>query len=72
LLSNATPDGPVDAELVARLQSEFSDGQIVEIAVVCAVLTGMAKLLFAFDWGEREAYCPFPGHDRAGGWGVQA
>lgn len=68
MLSNATPDGPVEDALLARLQTEFSDGQIIEIAVVCAVLTGMAKLLFAFDLGEKEDYCPFPGHGRAGGW----
>ncbi|MCS6801862.1 MAG: hypothetical protein RMM58_01825 [Chloroflexota bacterium] len=30
--------------------------------MVCAVLTGMAKLLFAFDLGEREDFCAFPGH----------
>ncbi|GIW05352.1 MAG: hypothetical protein KatS3mg060_0157 [Dehalococcoidia bacterium] len=58
----------MDDDLLARLQAEYTDGQIMEIAVVCAVLTGMAKLLFAFDLGEREDYCPFPGHGQAGGW----
>ncbi|MCL6649613.1 MAG: hypothetical protein K6U89_14920 [Chloroflexi bacterium] len=49
------------------MQRHFSDGTILEIAVVIAVLTGMAKLLFALDLGEREEYCPFPGHS-PGGW----
>ncbi|MFN8532699.1 MAG: hypothetical protein U0556_04055 [Dehalococcoidia bacterium] len=58
----------MDDELLARLQAAFSDGEIIEFAVVCAMLTGMAKMLFAFDLGQREEYCPFPGHAEGGGW----
>jgi alkylhydroperoxidase family enzyme len=60
LMANSTPDGTVTEELLARLQAAFTDGQIIEIAMVIAVLCGMAKLLFTFDLAEREDYCTFP------------
>lgn len=36
----------------------FSDGEILELGVVAAVLTGMAKMLFVYDLVSREAVCP--------------
>lgn len=59
-MANSTPDGMVSEELLTRLRREFGEGQIVEIAMVIAVLCGMAKLLFTFDLAEREDYCTFP------------
>ncbi len=59
-MANSTPDGPVDSSLMARLQAGFTNGQIMELAMVMAVLSGMAKLLFTFDLAEREEYCTFP------------
>jgi hypothetical protein len=38
----------------------------MEIGMVCAVLCGMAKLLFTFDLAEREDYCTFPHTERLG------
>ena len=35
-----------------RLQSHFSDEQIVEMSVVFAILTGMAKMLAATGWSN--------------------
>jgi alkylhydroperoxidase family enzyme len=52
------PRGYVDDVLEAQLKEHFSDGQIVELGMVCAQLVGMAKLLFAFDWADKEDYCP--------------
>jgi AhpD family alkylhydroperoxidase len=36
----------------------FEDGEVFELGVVAAVLTGMAKFLFVFDLVSREAVCP--------------
>ena len=52
------PRGYVDDTLEAQLREYFSDAQIVELGMVCASLVGMAKLLFAFDWADKEDYCP--------------
>ena len=54
------PTGRLTPALYARLQSHFSDGELLELAMVMAVLCGMAKCLFAFDLVEKEAGCPFP------------
>lgn len=35
------------------------DAEIMELAMVMAILTGMAKILFAFNFVEKEAYCSF-------------
>jgi uncharacterized membrane protein len=60
-LSNACADGQVDEDLMNALQKDFSDEQIVEMAIVTAVLVGMAKMLFAMNWAERSNACPI-GH----------
>lgn len=61
VLSNAVADGSVNKELESQLRDHFSDGQIMELAMVIAVLTGMARLLFAFDLADKEDACPI-GH----------
>ena len=53
-----SPNGYVDAALHTELREYFDDAAIVELGVVAAVLTGMAKFLFAYDLVEREASCP--------------
>ncbi len=63
IMSWREPTGTVDDDLLAQLQEYFSDGEIMELAMVCAVLTGMAKLLFAFDLADKEAPCPFNAPD---------
>jgi AhpD family alkylhydroperoxidase len=50
--------GHLDGPLYRMLRTHFDDGQIFELGVVCAVLTGMAKFLFVFDLVSREANCP--------------
>jgi len=57
-LSN--PAGQLDKALYARLREHFDDAQVLELGVVAAVLTGMAKMLFVYDLVEKEDYCPFP------------
>jgi alkylhydroperoxidase family enzyme len=49
----------VDAALYAELRPHFDGGQIFELGMTMAVLTGMAKFLFTFDLVEREDYCEF-------------
>ena len=50
--SQLTPD------LYQRLRTYYSDKQIMEMGMICAVLTGMAKLIFTFDMVTREPQCP--------------
>lgn len=58
VLSNAVQDGMVDERLATELRRYYTDGQIMELAMVIAILTGMARLLFAFDLADREQACP--------------
>ncbi len=53
------PKGRVSRDLYARLKDHFSDGELVELGVIMAVLCGMAKFIFAYDLVEKEDYCPF-------------
>lgn len=53
------PRGHLDPALYAELRSHFDDAQIVELGMTMAVLTGMAKFLFAYDLVEKEVYCEF-------------
>lgn len=50
--------GYLDGELYRALREHFDDGEIFELGVVCAVLTGMARFLFVFDLVSREPGCP--------------
>ncbi|NGM19145.1 carboxymuconolactone decarboxylase family protein [Roseomonas stagni] len=50
--------GECTPALQAELRSFFNEAEIVELAMVAAVLTGMAKMLFVFDLVSREATCP--------------
>jgi hypothetical protein len=55
----APPGQRVAASLRADLERHFEPPERMELAMTIAVLVGMAKMLFAFDWGEREGACPF-------------
>ena len=50
--------GYVDSDLLGDLQAHFSDGEILELGMVMAVLCGFAKFLFCFDLADREDSCP--------------
>jgi AhpD family alkylhydroperoxidase len=58
-MSLLQPGATLDAALYAELRPHFDDGQIFELGMTIAVLTGMAKFLFTFDLVEREDYCEF-------------
>jgi AhpD family alkylhydroperoxidase len=58
-MSLQQPGASLDAALYARLRRFLDDGQIFELGMTMAVLTGMAKFLFTFDLVEREDYCEF-------------
>jgi AhpD family alkylhydroperoxidase len=51
-------NGHVDDELYAELRAHFDDGQIMEMGMIMAVLTGMAKFLFIADLVPKEDNCP--------------
>ena len=51
-------DGQLTPELHSRLRQHYTDKQIMEMGMICAVLTGMAKLIFTFDMVTREEQCP--------------
>lgn len=51
--------GLLDRPLYERLRRNFSDEQIVEMAMVVAFLIGAAKMTFVLDIVPREAVCEF-------------
>ena len=53
------PNGMVTPEIYARAKQHFTDGEMVELGMIMAVLCGMAKFIFAYDLVEKEDYCPF-------------
>lgn len=57
MLHNA--DGQLTKDRYDRLHKHFSDAQIVEMAMVSAVLVGAAKMMFVLDLVPRETNCPF-------------
>jgi AhpD family alkylhydroperoxidase len=57
LLSNAEPDGHVDEELWEELHAHWTDAQIIEFSFVMAVVTGLAKMMFALDLAEKDNAC---------------
>lgn len=50
--------GEMTPALAAELAKYFSPAEMVELAMVAAVLTGMAKMLFVCDLVSRDATCP--------------
>jgi hypothetical protein len=42
----------------ARLASHFTDGELVELGVIMAMLCGIAKMVFAFYLVEKMPSCP--------------
>ncbi len=53
------PKGHVTKAIYDRARQHFSDGEMVELGVIMAVLCGIAKMIFAYDLVEKEDYCPF-------------
>jgi AhpD family alkylhydroperoxidase len=51
--------GALTPDLHLALKAHFSDGQIVELGMVGAILGGLNKFAFVFDLVQREDYCPF-------------
>ena len=58
-LSMIDTGGRIDDASFAMLSEYFDDAQIIELGMVGAVLSGMAKFLFVFDLVEKEEDCPF-------------
>jgi len=51
-------EGHLSPELYAQLKAHFTNGQIIELGFIAAVLTGVAKWIFTFDMVDREEICP--------------
>jgi len=51
--------GDMSPVLFTRLRTHFSEAEILELGVVMAIISGMAKLSFILGLVEKEAYCPF-------------
>ncbi len=51
--------GRLTPELYAALKAHFTDGDIVELSIVGAVLGGLNKAAFVLDLVQREDWCPF-------------
>jgi AhpD family alkylhydroperoxidase len=58
VMALTNPAGMITPELYSRLRRHFSDGQLVELGVIMGVLSGMAKMVFAFDLVEKAEVCP--------------
>jgi AhpD family alkylhydroperoxidase len=59
VMALTNPKAYVTRELYARARAQFTDGELVELGVIMAVLCGMAKLIFAYDLVEKMDTCPF-------------
>ncbi|MFK7885411.1 MAG: carboxymuconolactone decarboxylase family protein [Gammaproteobacteria bacterium] len=59
LVSMEAQGARLDEPTWQRLSRHFSAGQVIEMAMAFAVLSGMARFLFAFDLVEKEDYCAF-------------
>ncbi len=51
--------GDMNPALFSRLRAHFNEAEILELGVVMAIISGMAKLSFLLGLVEKEAYCPF-------------
>jgi AhpD family alkylhydroperoxidase len=51
--------GSLGEALYREAREHFDDGQLFELGMTMAVLTGMAKFLFVYDLVEKEDYCEF-------------
>jgi len=61
VLSNAQPEGRVDEALLSEMRASFTDGEIMHIALCCAIITGVAKMANAFGITEQDsAMCAIP------------
>ncbi len=52
-------NGELSPQLYAALRAHFSEGDILELGTVMAVISGMAKLSFVLNLVDKESYCPF-------------
>jgi AhpD family alkylhydroperoxidase len=51
--------GRLTPALYAALKAHFTDGDIVELSIVAAILGGLNKAAFVLDLVRREEWCPF-------------
>jgi len=59
VMALTNPRGHITREIYARARAVFTDGELVELGVIMAVLCGMAKMIFAYDLVEKMDSCPF-------------
>jgi AhpD family alkylhydroperoxidase len=51
--------GRLTPQLYGALKAHFTDGDIVELSIVGAILGGLNKAAFVLDLVQREDWCPF-------------
>jgi AhpD family alkylhydroperoxidase len=59
IMELTNPMGSLTPDTYNICKGHFSDGEMLELGMIMAVLCGMAKFIFAFDLVEKEDYCPF-------------
>ena len=57
LISFASPQDVASDDLVSRLQRHLTEEQIVELSMVCAVLSGAARMLLTLGLVEKSIQC---------------
>lgn len=52
------PDEPLRPEVRTALEEHLTDEEIIELLMVCGVLTGMARMMMVMDLADRSDACP--------------
>lgn len=59
VMALTNPKGMLTKAIYNRAREHYSDGELMELGMIMAVLCGVAKFIFAYDLVEKEDYCPF-------------
>lgn len=57
-ISLANRDDEIAPEVREELTQHFRDDEVIELLMVCGVLTGMARMMFAMDLADKADSCP--------------
>lgn len=55
----AEPGSVLEHGLYNELSAHFTKADILELAMIFCILSGIARLIFAFELAEKEDFCPF-------------
>jgi AhpD family alkylhydroperoxidase len=57
-VSLANRDDEIAPKVRDELSDHFEDDEVIELLMVCGVLTGMARMMFAMDLADKSDACP--------------